>query len=220
MTEIAVPMREDVLEAVRQLFCYLGYDFRETGQVREYLAYTGAEKDLESSSLNMDQKDAVRYALGLENSFPVPYLCMPDPARARKAARMFGTTWIFRNAGHVLRGGSMLDFSEGQGYRTLDHRAINALYEDENGTGAMIRFMREGNIRISEFGIDLIVPPTARQVQVLKDFFGSRRDSYAYISNNRGKVVKEFYYESAMPGRAIRDIRDYFKQTFKKGGQI
>lgn len=84
----------------------------------------------------------------------------------------------------------MLDFSsrhEGAngGYRTVDHREIvDALGEEYGGedySGAMVRFIGEGNIRVSPEmgGINLSVLPNKAQRSTLD----------RYISNFRGEVI-------------------------------
>ena len=101
------------------------------------------------------------------------------PAEQRKqndktALDYFGRTYKWSETGYVLLNGARLDFSgrhEGGpgGYRTVDHRdIIDALGEGYGGgdySGGMVRFMQEGNIRISteSGGINLAVMPTKAQ---------------------------------------------------------
>ncbi len=115
----------------------------------------------------------------------------------KRAEEYFGTTYKIKEAGYITTDGKMLDFSgrhEGAngGYRTVDHREIgDALGEEYGGedySGAMVRFIGEGNIRVSPEmgGINLSVLPNKAQRGTLD----------RYISNFRGEV--------------ILDIDDYF----------
>lgn len=66
----------------------------------------------------------------------------------------YGTTTNLELAGWLLPNGKMLDFSEGQDMRILDHRDIKDFdpnYTDGNGTISLIRFMNNGNIRVNCF---------------------------------------------------------------------
>ena len=94
-----------------------------------------------------------------------------------KAARAFGTTTDFREAGYLTPKGTLLDFSgkrEGgtPGTRAYDHRNIGK--GDENNPGGyegMIQFMNEGNIRLFPgTGFNLIKQPTKEQYSVLYRF--------------------------------------------------
>lgn len=108
----------------------------------------------------------------------------------KRAEEYFGTTYKIKEAGYITTDGKMLDFSgrhEGAngGYRTVDHREIgDALGEEYGGedySGAMVRFIGEGNIRISPEmgGINLSVLPNKAQRGTLD----------RYISNFRGEVI-------------------------------
>ena len=88
---------------------------------------------------------------------------------SRKAVKKFHTTTRLNKASYLLTTGSMLDFSDGQGYRVQDHREISDILNlpdyAEYSTG-MILFMNMGNIRLQTYGIDIAAMPTERQLRL------------------------------------------------------
>jgi hypothetical protein len=77
-----------------------------------------------------------------------------------KAVRKYHTTSRLENASYLLTTGSMLDFSDGHGYRVKDHREISEILDlpdyAEYSDG-MIAFMNMGNIRLQTYGILRII---------------------------------------------------------------
>lgn len=65
-----------------------------------------------------------------------------------KARRMFGETDIFQFAGYILEDGTMLNFSYGGYQRDEDHRIIGQFFSKAQGTEALLKFMRRGNVRV------------------------------------------------------------------------
>ena len=141
----------------------------------------------------------------------------------KAAEQHFGITYKISEAGYLLTDGRLLDFSgrhEGGpgGYRTVDHRDItDALGDDYGGdsySGGMIRFMGEGNIRLSpeSGGINLSVKPNKTQLSALD----------RYITNFRGEVMLDIddangntvvsieYPKRTYSKRIINDINAYF----------
>lgn len=129
-----------------------------------------------------------------------------------KAKKEFGTTYRLDYAGWLNVDGSMLDFSDGQGYRVQDHREIQNIYKDSKWTDALIQYLAEGNIRLQSYGFEVWRKPTSQQIEVLK----------RHIKNNYGEVVvdidinkngdtKTFEYERGTPtNKIIDDIINYF----------
>lgn len=129
-----------------------------------------------------------------------------------KAKKEFGTTYRLDYAGWLNVDGSMLDFSDGQGYRVQDHREIQNIYKDNQWTDALIQYLAEGNIRLQSYGFEVWRKPTSQQIEVLK----------RHIKNNYGEVVvdidinkngdtKSFEYERGTPiNKIIDDIINYF----------
>ncbi len=143
----------------------------------------------------------------------------------KRAEEYFGTTYKIKEAGYITTDGKMLDFSgrhEGAngGYRTVDHREIgDALGEEYGGedySGAMVRFIGEGNIRISPEmgGINLSVLPNKAQRGTLD----------RYISNFRGEVILDIddangntiasveYPKYTHSSVVLKDVDDYFNK--------
>ena len=129
-----------------------------------------------------------------------------------KAKDEFGTTTRINLAGWLNVDGTMLDFSEGQGYRVQDHREIQNIYNDNSWTDALIQYLAEGNIRLQSYGFELWRKPTSQQIEILKKI----------IRNNNGEIVVDidinkkgdtnsYEYEEGTPvNKIIEDINNYF----------
>lgn len=141
----------------------------------------------------------------------------------KTALAYFGRTYKWSETGYVLLNGARLDFSgrhEGGsgGYRSVDHRdIIDALGEDYGGgdyTGGMVRFMQEGNIRISpeSGGINLAVMPTKAQMDSLSDFISKERGEVILdIDDARGNTISSTEYpRGTHANKVLQDIRNYF----------
>lgn len=142
----------------------------------------------------------------------------------KAALAYFGRTYKWAETGYVLLNGARLDFSgrhEGGsgGYRSVDHRdIIDALGEDYGGgdyTGGMVRFMQEGNIRISpeSGGINLAVMPTKAQLDALSDFISKERGEVILdIDDAGGNTVSSTEYpRGTHANKVLQDIRNYFQ---------
>ena len=142
----------------------------------------------------------------------------------RQVQEYFGVTDNWNEAGYITRDGQSLDFSgrhEGGlgGYRTVDHREISdALGEEYGGEGysdALVRFMDEGNIRISpeSGGINLSVRPTAAQEKALRNFISEYDGEVTLdLDNTDGVTVSSTEYpRGTRANKVISDIRSYFE---------
>lgn len=142
----------------------------------------------------------------------------------KTALDYFGRTYKWSETGYVLLNGARLDFSgrhEGGpgGYRTVDHRdIIDALGEDYGGgdySGGMVRFMQEGNIRISpESGdINLAVMPTKAQMDALGDFISKERGEVILdIDDAQGNTISSTEFSRGThANKVLQAIRDYFE---------
>ena len=140
------------------------------------------------------------------------------------ALNYFGRTYKWSETGYVLLNGARLDFSgrhEGGpgGYRTVDHRdIIDALGEDYGGgdySGGMVRFMQEGNIRISpeSGGINLAVMPTKAQMDALGDFISKERGEVILdIDDAQGNTISSTEFSRGTHAdKVLQAIRDYFE---------
>lgn len=142
----------------------------------------------------------------------------------KTALDYFGRTYKWSETGYVLLNGAKLDFSgrhEGGpgGYRTVDHRdIIDALGEDYGGgdySGGMVRFMQEGNIRISpeSGGINLAVMPTKAQMDALGDFISKERGEVILdIDDAQGNTISSTEFSRGThANKVLQAIRDYFE---------
>lgn len=141
----------------------------------------------------------------------------------QKAVSTFGTTYSWNETGYLTPSGKQLDFSGKRdgaqaGYRSMDHRDVSELYDAEgvSGTDAMIKFMNEGNIRISPEmgGINLQSMPTKAQFDKLQSF----------VRKNGGEVTIDFddangntlhsieYPQGTGPVRINNDIKRYYNE--------
>lgn len=143
----------------------------------------------------------------------------------KSAEEYFGTTYKVKEAGYICTDGKMLDFSgrhEGApgGYRTVDHRDItDALGEDYGGedySGGMIKFMSEGNIRVSpeSGGINLSVAPNKAQRSTLDRYISSFRGEVILdIDRTNGDTIASVEYPKYTHSSVVfKDIDDYFEK--------
>ena len=142
---------------------------------------------------------------------------------AETALEHFGETEKWAETGYLTVDGRRLDFSGRHwggdgGYREVDHRDISEALGDDYGgedySGALIRFMAEGNIRISpeSYGVDLSVRPTDAQEKALRDYFDWADGAVTLdISSTEGATITSVEYpEGTSADRIIKDIRRYF----------
>lgn len=136
----------------------------------------------------------------------------------------FGTTGNFRVAGYLLTDGKLLDFS-GKHWgdtksmmRQVDHRDVQEVLDDrDNGFGAMIDMISNGNIRLmpETGGINLAVYPNEKQRRVLSVYIN-------YMLNTEGQIIIDYdavggdtvyskeYGRTATSKQILNDIRNYF----------
>ena len=136
---------------------------------------------------------------------------------ATKAARKFGTTNRWNLAGYLTVNGSLLDFSDGQGYRMQDHREISEvldfLPEYQGYSDGMIEFMNLGNIRLQSYGIDIAKAPNSKQISMLRKFFESLNGEVVVdFSDIDGHSLESVEYaRGTRVDRILRDIDVFFK---------
>ena len=136
----------------------------------------------------------------------------------RTAQRKYGTTTDWQATGYLTVDGKQLDFSAGQGTRTMDHRDVLDVYEngeEMSGTDAMIDFMSRGNIRImpESNGINLQVPPTAEQWKALRRYINSvDGEVIVDMDNSNGSTAWSIEYTRGTSSqKVLRDIDAYFE---------
>lgn len=137
-----------------------------------------------------------------------------------RAIEEYGTTEDSNLAGYMLPDGRYLDFSEGSGMRTLDHRNVGMAYEGtvDEKYEYMNDFMKRGAIRIMPEGggFELAVAPTFEQKRTLRQFIAERDgDVFVdFLNPDGGNPISAEYYE-AEPSRVLADIDRYFNEGVK-----
>ena len=135
-----------------------------------------------------------------------------------RALEEFGRTYDFYKAFWLTEDGIMLNGDEGGGYRSLDHRSVARIYEDEDfdtQTSYMLDFKRKGNIRISpeSNSIDITAKPTEKQMQQIANWV--RRGYITAIEIDKDKSDfssdSEYLDDIMTVGQALRFINDNFK---------
>ena len=141
----------------------------------------------------------------------------------QKAVSTFGTTYSWNETGYLTPSGKQLDFSGKRdgaqaGYRSMDHRDVSELYDAEGvgGTDAMIKFMNEGNIRISPEmgGINLQSMPTKAQFDKLQSFVRKNGGEVTIgFDDANGNTLHSIEYpQGTGPVRINNDIKRYYNE--------
>ena len=136
-----------------------------------------------------------------------------------KAVRKYHTTTNLAKASYLVTTGSMLDFSDGQGYRVKDHREISEILDlpdyAEYSDG-MIAFMNMGNIRLQTYGVDISAMPNAKQFTALRDIiFKVMREndefSVDFSKTDGYSAGSVTYSKGTSTSKIIADIKSYFE---------
>ncbi len=140
----------------------------------------------------------------------------------KQAVKEFGYTPYFYDAGYIIPNGKMLNFSGEKGKhfgsRGQDHRGISTIYAETSGTDALVRFMKDGNIRImaESPGIDIstTVEPTKEQYSTIRRFIYEYIDKEYFnidFTDESGKVIGSLEYENRInPTRILNDIKHFY----------
>jgi len=202
----------------------LGYGLESAKQAKEvYSRYVG------QGGFNKEQSEAIKKAYGVVEDGGAA----ANPKREALARKTFGTTGDFREAGYLMRNGSMLDFSGKKDggpahVRYMDHREIGSVFgeneipEDKrryrDNSAYMNAFISEGNIRLMDGqGVTIgEMEPTPQQYKILKQFIERvlKNEDYFYLdlSNNDGYTVASRDYEGRDGAdKIVREIKAYFK---------
>lgn len=144
----------------------------------------------------------------------------------KQAAQKYKTTGDPTKAGYLMPDGTMLDFSDGQNRRVMDHREIQDVFGPvELGEGAprehyMNQFIAEGNVRVmAEMpGVELSTEtkPTRAQLDEIArmaDTLGAQKGTFRIdLSSASGKQAEAREYQGRVRGREIvRDIEAYYR---------
>lgn len=142
----------------------------------------------------------------------------------KEALDYFGKTYSWNETGWLTPDGDRIDFSGKRdgargGSRTIDHRDIaDALGDDYGGddySGALFKFMGEGNVRISpeSGGINVMVEPTAKQYEMLERFIEKYRGEVFFdVDNADGVPIHSMEWaKGTRASKVIGDIQAYFR---------
>lgn len=159
------------------------------------------------------------------NDADIRYSLSDADQNVKTAEKFFGTTNSWIETGYLLRDGQKLDFSgrhDGApgGARYVDHRdvrdALGLDYGGDDYSGAMVQFMREGNIRImpETNGINLSVAPTKAQESAIRDYVAwADGEVIVDLDTTDGATVASVEYPTGTSSRRVlQDIRGYFNE--------
>lgn len=203
-------MNDATWKKVHNAINRLGYGMPSVEITKQYV--------LGGYNLQPDQTEAVKKIFGISDGEPAAETDIKAAkATASKAAKHFGVTRDLKKAAYLTVNGTMLDFSEGQGRRTLDHRSISQILDLPEGHGysaGMIEFMNQGNIRLQSYGIDISKEPNQAQRRVLRQIIEDLDGEFVLdISNERGDTVASVEYpEGTRTAKILADIDRYFKE--------
>ena len=186
----------------------LGVETQTSLPTIEAFAGVDVAREVEQTmrAANPELQTTARFAL--DNSIEI----------SNAAEKYYGTTNNIADAGYITLSGNMLDFSEGQAYgRTLDHRDVRNVYDENNVEGDFITFLDEGNIRImpESGGIDLTQAPNKAQKEALTSFIDAFDGEVAVdleLQYQQNKAPKTIIYEAGTPAaKILADIDNYYR---------
>lgn len=187
----------------------------ESGHGEAYKAHNEAARRMREKQMQISQMERSL----TERLYEHTYTSEEVRGYVSKAVKKFHTTMRLDKASYLLTTGSMLDFSDGQGYRVQDHREISDILNlpdyAEYSTG-MILFMNMGNIRLQTYGIDIAAMPTEQQFSALRGIISEimrNEDAFCVdFSTKKGNTDGSVEYpKGTSSSRIISDIRKYFE---------
>lgn len=145
------------------------------------------------------------------------------------AKEKYGITNNISQAGYILPDGGLLSFGA-DGYRDVDHRAIEAIYEennipiwsDEYRYNYVVDFMNHGAIRCDIITgiLDMTQEPTNEQYSAIKSFVRKAVDIDIDFTDDKGNTLHSVSYSDARPQQVVADIRRYYNEGIKPQGNI
>ena len=135
------------------------------------------------------------------------------------AVAHFGRTSKWEATGYLLTDGTRLDLSGGHGRRTYGHHVIGKAIGIDGGMRGQIRFMQEGNVRVSPElpGIELnaTTEPTEEQYGMLARFVDKVADGESFavdFTDKDGKYLDTIEYEGGLyADDVLADIRQFYR---------
>ena len=119
-----------------------------------------------------------------------------------RAKKVFGTTEVFELAGYLMPNGEMLNFSYSGYQREEDHRIIEQFFSKAQGTTALNKMLRRGNIRVlcsrDSYCFEFWRTPTKEQIYMLKLAEREANELGYYFcieqSHPNGNITKAHWY--------------------------
>lgn len=142
------------------------------------------------------------------------------------AKKYFGTTNDLRECGFILPDGSMLDLSGRHngaeesvisGRRTVDHRSVEKLENENTPYITLSRFIEAGAIRCDLRGafINLIKRPTKEQISILSRFITRLNGCVQLEIGDDDISIDYIEYDGVNYKRIINDILNFFDNRVK-----
>lgn len=215
----------DEWQTIAGEFHKLGYDLNNANQARNcFTRLTKAGKQINKIGycLQPDQQKVINKILGKTENTQTPFFHMTQNRLESRAVRHFGTTFSYKTAGYITPNGYLLLFSH-EGYqRDMDHREVATLFEnmpkmqDMSPTQLMYVFMGLGNIRLSINSLNMVLPPTEKQREIIKNIAKAcKGEIYLDFSTSTGIHAQSAQFKlGTNPGTILHTIDTYFKTGF------
>ena len=183
----------------------------------DYVAFKGKEqfKSIDNKTPT-DNPDILK-----EPTEEYEYTTEKDKLHLERAEETFGYTNSFQKAGFLTYEGKLIDFSDGSNRRIEDHRAIMQVFDEdfESNTDYLIKFMNEGNIRISPEvpGIEIsnFSEPSNAQLDMIEQYAEKNKYSGYFVvdfCNKYGDNIGSLEYEDYIdPAQIVEDVEEYFR---------
>lgn len=149
------------------------------------------------------------------------YTSQKDKLHIERAEETFGYTDDFEKAGYLTWNGDLLDFSDGSDRRIEDHRAINQVFDEnfDSNTEYLIKFMNEGNIRLSPetpgLEISSFTEPSNAQLDMIEEYADwNKHGGYFTVDfcDEKGYSIGSLEYEDNInPTQIVDDIKEFFR---------
>ena len=183
----------------------------------DYVAFKGKEqfKSIDNKTPT-DNPDILK-----EPTEEYEYTTEKDKLHLERAEETFGYTNSFQKAVFLTYEGKLIDFSDGSNRRIEDHRAIMQVFDEdfESNTDYLIKFMNEGNIRISPEvpGIEIsnFSEPSNAQLDMIEQYAEKNKYSGYFVvdfCNKYGDNIGSLEYEDYIdPAQIVEDVEEYFR---------
>ncbi len=184
-----------------------GYDIRDAIDFSDLV-----NKQVKKGYINTDWLDAVNQVM----KFTKPEKIVKNKNIMEKAQKVYGLTSDPSKGGYITPTAKFLDFSEGGGRRTLDHRNVDHLYDDDFTfrIDAVNKFMDQtGCIRWipEQDSFDMRMKPTSQQMAMIRRLVGNAKDDVSLdMYSPAYHSVARIYPKGINPMKVIGDINRFY----------